>query len=60
MRAKDAYKKLCKEYLSKCENSGCDGCIAQMYCTKNGLRQSRYPQKDCVKKLQDYLRYLKR
>jgi len=56
MKQADAYTLMCKEYLSKCEESGCDGCIAEHYCIKNNLRADRYPQKDCVNKLKAYLR----
>lgn len=56
MKQKDAYDLLIKEYLSKCNETGCDGCIAEFYCIENHLRTDRYPQKDCPKKLKDYLR----
>lgn len=56
MKQSDAYNHLCKEYLSKCRESGCDGCIAEYYCIKNHLRTGRYPQDGCVEKLQKYLR----
>lgn len=56
MRQAEAYARLCKEYLSKCRDCGCDGCIAENYCIKNDLRTDRYPQKDCVEKLKAYLR----
>ena len=50
MKQKDAYDLLIKEYLSKCNETGCDGCIAEFYCIENHLRTDRYPQKDCPKK----------
>lgn len=56
MKLSDAYNYLCKEYLSKCRGSGCDGCIAENYCIENHLRTDRYPKDGCVEKLQKYLR----
>lgn len=56
MKQKEAYDRICEEYLSKCKEVGCDGCIAEFYCIENGLRSDRYPQEDCPKKLKDYLR----
>ena len=58
MKQKEAYERLCKEYLSKCEESGCDGCIAEFHCIENSLRSDKYPQKDCSEKLKKYLRQL--
>lgn len=55
MNRRNAYELLIKEYLSKCRESGCDGCIAECYCIENHLRKSRYPQDDCVEKLKNYL-----
>lgn len=54
MEQSEAYDLLCKEYLSKCRKSGCDGCVAESYCIKNHLRKDRYPQKDCPEKLKKY------
>lgn len=56
MKQSDAYDLLVREYLSKLEYCGCDGCIAQFYCIKNNLRKDRYPQDNCHKKLKDYLK----
>ena len=56
MKKDDAYELLVKEYLSKCRDSGCDGCVAEYYCIKNNLRTDRYPQNDCPDKLKDYFR----
>lgn len=56
MKQSEAYDLLCKEYISKCEEIGCDGCIAEYYCIENHLRADRYPQKDCIDKLKSYLR----
>ena len=46
---------LIREYLSKCQEYGCDSCIAEHYCIENDLRTDRYPQKDCPEKLKAYL-----
>ena len=54
MKQSDAYDLLCKEYLSKCRESGCDGCVAEFYCIENHLRKDRYPQNDCHEKLKKY------
>ena len=58
MKLKNAYNLIIKEYLSKCELIGCDGCIAEFYCIENCLRTSRYPDENCPQKLKDYLRKL--
>lgn len=55
MNIKEAYNKICKEYIDNLHEIGCDGCMAQIFCIKNDLRTDRYPQKDCVAKLQKYL-----
>jgi len=54
MKQSEAYDLLCKEYLSKCRESGCDGCVAEFYCVENNLRKDRYPQNDCHEKLKKY------
>lgn len=56
MKKDDAYELLVKEYLSKCRDSGCDGCVAEYYCITNNLRTDRYPQDDCPDKLKDYFK----
>ena len=56
MKKSEAYDLLCKEYLSKCREAGCDGCIAQCFCVVNNQRHDRYPQSDCPEKLKSYLR----
>jgi hypothetical protein len=56
MKKDDAYELLVKEYLSKCRDSGCDGCVAEYYCIKNNLRTDRYPQDDCSDKLKEYFK----
>jgi hypothetical protein len=56
MTKDEAYNIIVKEYLSKCNETGCDGCIAETYCIRNGLRTDRYPQHDCAEKLKTYLR----
>ena len=58
MKQSEAYDRIIKEYLSKCKETGCDGCIAEFYCIENSLRYDRYPQKDCSEKLKKYLRQL--
>ena len=52
MKKTDAYNLICKEYLYKCKEHGCDSCIAENYCIEKGLRNTE----NCVEKLQDYLR----
>ena len=58
MKQSEAYDRVIVEYLSKCKETGCDGCIAEFYCIENNLRTDRYPQKDCPEKLKEYLRRL--
>lgn len=55
MSKDEAYELVIKEYLSKCRDCGCDGCVAQFYCIENNLRSDRYPQSDCPQKLKAYL-----
>lgn len=57
MKKSEAYDLLCNEYLSKCREVGCDGCIAQFFCIANHLRHDRYPELDCPEKLKAYLRH---
>lgn len=59
MKKTEAYNLICKEYLSKCREYGCDSCIAETYCILNHLRTDRYPQNDCLEKLKAYLRQRK-
>ena len=59
MKQSEAYNRIIKEYLSKCKDCGCDGCIAQFYCISNRLRTDRYPQKDCTDKVKEYLHQLR-
>ena len=59
MNKSESLDMICKEYLSKCKETGCDGCIAEFYCIENNLRHDRYPQEDCLEKLKDYLRKLR-
>ena len=59
MQRKDAYEIVVKEYLSKCNITGCDGCIAEFWCIENDLRTSRYPQDNCPEKLKAYLRQVR-
>ena len=56
MKMGEAYDLLIKEYLDKCQYTGCDGCIAEIYCIENNLRTDRYPQRDCPEKLKAYLK----
>ena len=58
MNREKAYDRIIREYLGKCNEYGCDGCIAEFYCIENNLRKDRYPQKDCSDKLKAYLRDL--
>ena len=44
-----------REYLSKCEQYGCDSCVADTYCILNNLRTDRYPGEMCEKNLLGYL-----
>ena len=53
MKIKDAYDKVCREYLSKCQC--CDECVAQTYCILHDLRSSRVPQEYCIDNLKSYL-----
>lgn len=59
MKKTEAYDLICKEYLSKCREYGCDSCTAETYCILNHLRTDRYPQNDCPEKLKAYLRQRK-
>lgn len=59
MKLAQAYDKICREYLSKCKEYGCDSCIASTYCIINNLRESRYPQEYCINNLKKYLKNLK-
>ena len=54
MSKDDAYEILVKEYLSKLNITGCDGCVAQYYCILNNLRTDRYPQENCQFKIKEY------
>lgn len=45
-------ERLIKEYISKVRC--CDECFASVYCTVNGLRESRVPQDYCVKNIKSY------
>lgn len=57
MKQSEAYELLRKEYLSKLQDIGCDGCIAEYYCIENNLRKDRFPQADCSEKLKQYLQH---
>lgn len=57
MKKQDAYDLICKEYLDKCKEYGCDSCIAETWCLMNNLKYDRYPQDNCIHKLQAYLKY---
>jgi hypothetical protein len=54
MKQPEAYDHIIKEYLSKCKETGCDGCIAEYYCIENHLRTDRFPQNDCPEKIKKY------
>ena len=45
-------ERLINEYISKVEC--CDECFASVYCTVNGLRESRVPQDYCVNNIKRY------
>lgn len=45
-------ERLINEYISKV--GCCDECFASVYCTVNGLRESRVPQDYCVKNIKRY------
>lgn len=45
-------ERLINEYISKV--GCCDECFASVYCTINGLRESRVPQDYCVKNIKRY------
>lgn len=45
-------ERLINEYISKV--GCCDECFASIYCTVNGLRESRTPQDYCVKNIKSY------
>ena len=57
MKQSEAYELLRKEYLSKLQEVGCDGCIAEYYCIENNLRSDRFPQANCSEKLKQYLQH---
>lgn len=44
-----------REYLSKCEQYGCDSRVAETYCIFNNLRTDRYPGEMCERNLLEYL-----
>lgn len=45
-------ERLINEYISKV--GCCDECFASVYCTVNGLRESRVPQDYCVENIKRY------
>ena len=44
--------RLVNEYISKV--NCCDECFASVYCTVNGLRESRLPQDYCIENIKKY------
>lgn len=50
--AEEINERLINEYISKVEC--CDECFASVYCTVNGLRESRVPQDYCVNNIKRY------
>lgn len=50
--AEEINELLIKEYISKV--GCCDECFASIYCTVNGLRESRVPQDYCVNNIKRY------
>lgn len=57
MNQLDAYEKLIREYLSKCDT--CDECFAEIYCIQEHLKTGRTPQVTCNEKIKRYLRQLR-
>ena len=53
MNQREAYTLLCKEYLDKVKEFGCDACVAEYYCIEHGLRNQ---EADCVETLKEYFR----
>ena len=49
---KEINERLINEYISKV--GCCDECFASIYCTVNGLRESRVPQDYCVQNIKRY------
>lgn len=45
-------ERLINEYISKIKC--CDECFASVFCTVNGLRESRVPQDYCVENIKRY------
>ena len=45
-------ERLINEYISKVRC--CDECFASVYCTVNGLRESRVPQDYCANNIKRY------
>lgn len=52
MKQNEAYDLVCKEYLNKCKEYGCDSCIAENYCILNHLRDNN----KCIDNLKGYLK----
>lgn len=52
MRLEEINERLINEYISKV--GCCDECFASVYCTVNGLRESRVPQDYCVNNIKRY------
>ena len=50
--AEEINERLINEYISKV--GCCDECFASIYCTVNGLRESRVPKDYCVKNIKRY------
>lgn len=44
--------RLAREYISKVKY--CDECFASVFCTINGLRNSREPQSYCIENIKKY------
>lgn len=51
-RLEETNERLINEYISKVKC--CDECFASVYCTINGLRESRVPQEYCVDNIKRY------
>lgn len=50
--AEEVNERLINEYISKV--GCCDECFASVYCTVNGLRESRVPQDYCLENIKRY------
>lgn len=54
MTQKEINEILIAEYLNK--TKCCDECFASIFCTLNGLRESRVPQNYCMDNIKKYFK----